>query len=212
MRVRWSTLRSVGNSFAARSTVLIPLVGYFIIFNSKLADYVSLIHEVTGTDTSGLSVSPRLFETYFGLCCIAVGAAIYSLFCPPTIKKYGSTGAFAGDDGSHYGKFAIEQLKDILSDSPQKAALDTVVGRYAPMGTMSGQDPPDSAYFQLNNAILHLYYTYPNRSAPILSALSATFFAIGFVVLLIPSIYVFARVSSVLFQLVHRQGLNVFFL
>src|ERR1700691_6469979 len=102
MRLRWSTLRSIGNSFAVRATILIPLVGYFIIFNSKLADYVGLIREVTGTDTSGLSVSPRLFETYFGLCFIAVGTAIYSAFCPSVIKKYRTSAAFAGDDGSHY--------------------------------------------------------------------------------------------------------------
>ncbi len=208
--MRWSTLRSVGNSFAVRATVLIPLVGYFIIFNSKLADYVGLIHEVTGTDTSGLSVSPRLFETYFGLCFVAVGATIYSFFCPSVIKKYGSSAAFAGDDGSHYGRFAIEQIREALSDSPQKAGLDEIVGRYSPMGTMSGEDPPDSAYFQMNNAILHLYYTYLNRSAPAWYWLSAIFFAIGFTVLLIPSLYIFARVTTVLLQLIHRQGLNVF--
>jgi hypothetical protein len=205
MGIRWSTLRSVGNSFAVRATVLIPLVGYFIIFNAKLADYVGLIHEVTGSsDTSGLSVSPRLFETYFGLCFIAVGATIYSLFCPQIIKKYGSSAAFAGDDGSHYGRFAIQQIRDILSASHMKAAFDAIAMNYAPMERLNGEPLPDSAYFQQDNAILHLYYTYLNRSAPALSAMSAICFTIGFIFLLVPSIYIFVRVTTVLLQLISR--------
>jgi hypothetical protein len=37
MTLHWTTLRPIGNSWPARLTIIIPLIGYFIIFNDALA-------------------------------------------------------------------------------------------------------------------------------------------------------------------------------
>ena len=42
---KWSLLRTVGNLTAVRLTVLIPLVGYLIIFNENVVKYLDLAKE-----------------------------------------------------------------------------------------------------------------------------------------------------------------------
>src|SRR6266852_9232668 len=94
---KWSRLRSVGNSLPARLTILIPLVGYLIIFNQETAKYLTLIQELAGQKTSAdhpISVSPSVLLVYFGLCALALGSAIYSYLCPDQVRHYGSSAAY----------------------------------------------------------------------------------------------------------------------
>jgi hypothetical protein len=48
--VHWSAVSTLSNSFAARATILIPLVGYLILFNEKMADYLNLIGVLNSGD------------------------------------------------------------------------------------------------------------------------------------------------------------------
>jgi hypothetical protein len=41
----WSDLRGISNSYAAKSTILIPLVGYWIIFNENVAKWLNLARD-----------------------------------------------------------------------------------------------------------------------------------------------------------------------
>jgi hypothetical protein len=87
-------LRPIGNSVLVRLTVIIPLVGYLIIFNEKLVGYVDLIHELgRPSDKLGLSVSPRLFQIYFGLCFVAVASAIRQVAAWPAVEAAEAGGA-----------------------------------------------------------------------------------------------------------------------
>ena len=207
MSLRWSKLRPIGNSWPARLTVLIPLVGYLIIFNTKLAGYADLIREVSGGDPVGLSVSPRLFQVNFGLCFVSIGAAIYAFACPSIVKKYGTSGAFAGGDGQYYGNFGIDLIRQTLTSEGYAAAVEEIRRRYDPLPDTSGRPPSDADTYQVRNAILHLYFTYLNGSGPLWCWLSAFFYVLGFVVLLVPSIKIFSRVVRILFDLTVTYGL-----
>lgn len=44
----WTTLREVGNLSAVKATVLIPLIGYLILFNQNVVEYLRLSPELTG--------------------------------------------------------------------------------------------------------------------------------------------------------------------
>jgi hypothetical protein len=57
-------------------STLIPIIGYLIIFNSTLAHYAELISELNGNSHahSPMSVHPRLFLIYFGLCYVVAGS------------------------------------------------------------------------------------------------------------------------------------------
>ena len=45
----WSDLRGVGNSTAVRASIIVPVIGYLIILNSALADYLKL-YRIEWTD------------------------------------------------------------------------------------------------------------------------------------------------------------------
>lgn len=201
-------LRPVGNSWPARLTVLIPLVGYFIIFNAKLAGYADLIPEISAFDSVGLSVSPRLFQIYFGLCFVAFGATIYAYACPAVIKSYGTSGAFAGGDGQYYGKFGIDRIRETLVSEGYATTLEEIRVQYAPIPDSSGRPPSDAETYQFRNAILHLYFTYLNRSAPAWCWLAAISYAFGFIILLVPSIKIFWRVLVILRDAFAAHGVH----
>ena len=94
---RWTNLRSVGNSAPAKLTVIIPLVGYLIIFNEKLASYLELSHELFGVERLP-QLPVRLLLKYLGLCLIAGGSIIFSIYCLLEIKKYRSTTEYIGGE------------------------------------------------------------------------------------------------------------------
>jgi hypothetical protein len=48
----WTDLRGISNSNAAKSTILIPLIGYWIIFNESVLSWLQLAHPLGGHATS----------------------------------------------------------------------------------------------------------------------------------------------------------------
>lgn len=93
--MKWSTLRAVANSRFATATMLIPLIGYLLLFNGTIIDYLRLAQDfagIEGGDPNQRSIQTinKLYFTYFGLCGIAVGSLIFRLRCPRP-NKLGST-------------------------------------------------------------------------------------------------------------------------
>jgi hypothetical protein len=83
----WSRLRSIGNSAPARATIVIPLVGYLIIFNEQVLSYLTLSPEIFG---KSVGISTKLLNIYFGLCFVAIASFLFAWFCPLQIRKYGA--------------------------------------------------------------------------------------------------------------------------
>jgi hypothetical protein len=209
-QVHWTSLRPVGNSIIVKLTILVPLIGYLIIFNDKLAGYVDLVREVSGLDaSSGLSVPPRLFQIYFGLCFIAVASAIYSLACPSIIKRYASAidlGAATTGAVGDYGYTIIERevLESKYSDEYQinKKHFQKVVSQDFSI---------EQAKFEVNNALINIYFALKNLEKPVWRWLCALCFAIGFFVLFISSIKIFLRVVAVLCHVISTRGIMAIF-
>ena len=42
MRIPWSTLRGIGNSSAAKATILMPLIGYLFLFNGHFVNWLEI--------------------------------------------------------------------------------------------------------------------------------------------------------------------------
>ena len=161
--IRWSHLRAIGNSVAAKVTILIPLIGYLLIFNERLAAYSTLIKQLVGfyQPDAQIGVSPRLLLIYFGLCAVAVGSAIYALFCPTQVKSYGSSAGYVTGDGPSIKDFAFEPIEEQLRNSPYEGQYQRIRARYegrgvaAKFGTLT-----DEQKEQINNGVLHLYFEY----------------------------------------------------
>lgn len=103
----WDALRALGNQRLVQLTVLIPIVGYLVLFNEHLVQYWTLsrelfdaqsVFDLFGGNESGQApvavVSYRLYCLYFGLCLIALASALFSLFCPRYVKVYASAAEF----------------------------------------------------------------------------------------------------------------------
>ncbi len=204
---KWSLLRTVGNLTAVRLTVLIPLVGYLIIFNENVVKYLDLAKEFAGISNQHFAsgISPKLLLIYFGLCALAAGSAIFSIWCPAEVKHYGTSAAYVGGDGHNIGDFAFEPIETRLRNSANYTKeYQRIRDRYEPkllsIDYTIEQKREDmvEAKVQINNGILHLYFAYLDNSHPIPRLLTAIFFAIGFIALAVPSAQVFLKVTQLL--------------
>lgn len=195
---KWSTLRPVGNLWVTRLTVLIPIVGYMIIFNSELARYMELIAELSSTQPQHfhLSVPPRLFQMYFGLCFIATGSVIYSLCCPAIVKRNASEAEFAGSEGPHIGKFAMNAIYERIEKSGRGGEFSAF--QTSESSCIDQYYPESMARGEIRNAAVHIYFDIENARWCIARLASSLFFLIGFPILLWPSFQVFMKVVDVL--------------
>lgn len=83
--LRWNDLRRIGNSPIARASIAVPVLGYLILFNFKVIEFLKL-HASACQDCA---VPWRLHLFYFACCCFAFGSVVYAWRCPLVIKKYG---------------------------------------------------------------------------------------------------------------------------
>src|SRR5262245_13941791 len=83
---KWTTLRAVGNSPIVKMTIVIPVLGWLILFNDYIVHQLSAVEEIFGK----LQVSSRLLWLYVGLFITSIGSILYAGFCPEEIKKYAS--------------------------------------------------------------------------------------------------------------------------
>jgi hypothetical protein len=165
---RWSRLRDWGNSTLVQLTVLIPVIGYLIIFNEQIAKYLELIKEVSGSQpaTHGLSVSPRLLSIYFGLCLIAFGAVIYGRYRPIEITNYGSSTAFVGDDGPNVGSAAHRTMESVVFERYPEAHGE-LAARLNRGGVRSdSREQFENYQTTFLNDLMHLYFDAMDESLP----------------------------------------------
>jgi hypothetical protein len=202
----WATLRPVGNSWPARLTILLPLVGYFIIFNDTLthSHLANLIREFEAdtADNLGLSVPPRVFQIYFALCFIAVASALYAWLCPSVIKRHSSAGEYIANEGVHLGEFAVRDLEIMFAQIDDD--FDSFRTRI--QNRISQDFSPQEAFAEVKNATLHKYFNSENSKFRLWRGLITTLYGIGFGVLLIPAAKVFLKVCTVLYGLFAEHG------
>jgi len=194
----WTWLREVGNSTPVKLTVLIPLVGYLIIFNEALNDYWNLAKEYVGAPTGALSIKLPLI--YVGLCVLAVGSVVYSLRCPDIVKRYPSSAAFVGGDGPSIGEYASGIIEEEIRQSSHLDELGRIRKRFESRLPMRDIDEEFAEQRRrINNAVLHLYFDVLDTSRPLARLFVSAAFLVGFSLLLIPSLQVFSRVVAILF-------------
>jgi hypothetical protein len=197
----WSRLRSIGHSSLAKSTIVVPFVGYLILFNEKLQDYLRISTELLGyahSETSGL---PRLLFIYFGLCFIAFASALFNWFSPLQTKKYASAEEYiAGDEPylTFHTQGSIEHELE-TGDAEARGLLNDLnaIQRPTPQ-TLEEIRHQGAESFRVK---MQLYFEMLDRSNPIVRWLIILSYTIGFLSLSVPAIRVFARVCAILFSL-----------
>lgn len=180
---KWSTLRVIGNSVPVRATVVMPFIGYLILFNSHVVDALRPVIEIVphcadGNCTQSLMWS-RLVFLYFGLMFLGAGAFIYQLRCDPKIKHFDTAEAFTASVSSVVTESDLLIYQEVIErvGRPNLATRDFLAAELADLD----QAP------RLKLAILNkLYRTLDDGHY--FSRLSATLcYFIGFSLVLFPS-------------------------
>jgi hypothetical protein len=201
---KWTTLREVGNLWAVKLTVLIPVVGYLILFNAYLIEYLRLSPEVVSPPQLQTgAIGFRLLCIYFGLCFIAAASVLYTRFCPQQIKQFRTPAAYVAAEREHLGTSATEELKGELAkrDEDAHAALHRTTEHREKLLDERRETTLDEMLTvnRLNvTDIMHATYKSLNVVYPLVRQVVAVLFLIGFGFLAIPSVEVFYKCSILL--------------
>lgn len=82
----WVEIKRIGNSRFGKITMLVPFIGYMILFNEDMNKYLELSSKFV--DGESAKDSNRLFYFYFGLSFIGMASIFFQLFCPRRIRLY----------------------------------------------------------------------------------------------------------------------------
>ncbi len=85
---QWETLRVIGNQKIVQLTILIPVIGYYIIFSEQFCTFTKTISSIEIGISCTEYPSQKTFLMYFGFSFLAIGSLLYSFYCPTLIKKY----------------------------------------------------------------------------------------------------------------------------
>lgn len=191
----WVRLRFVSNSSAAKATILIPLIGYLVLFNQRIVNFLNLIKELNGSHDVG--VSYRLILLYLGLCAISLGVLIYGWFCPNEVKHYGSAAAFVQGDGPSLRGFVIDDIsRRLVQDGRYKDRMEELGAEFGAMMQTHTITESDRERYRMEN--LHLYFDFLNRSHSIARLICVISYFVGFSLLAMPSAEVFLGVIGIL--------------
>lgn len=190
--IHWSAVNTLSNSFAARATILIPLIGYLILFNEKMSDYLNLIGVLNGSDNHH-GISLRLLSLYMGLCFVAAAVMIYSLRCPREIKGFNTAPEF------------ISQVQDTISGPSLRVievAVSSVPGmedefealRMVRVGNGFEVELDKENYVR---GLLFLYFQILDECREYSRLICLVLYGLGFAFIAMPSLAVFWRIVRI---------------
>jgi hypothetical protein len=181
----WNRLRGIGNSQPVKLTVLIPAVGYLIMFNELIIRYGFSQGLFPTTNGDPDAISWRLLCLYFGLCLVAIGSLIYAARCPVAVKQCGSATEFAALTVDNTTLNAFLAWKGQVQQSEYVYLLEDGYGLHDHRTKVS---------------IATAFWFMWNRSRVLSRVACSIFFFLGFIAIAIPSMSVFWRVCVLLFK------------
>lgn len=188
---RWRSLRSLGNSSAARYSIAVPLIGYFVLFNQQIVDWLHLDANLCAT---GCTASWRLRCLYFGGCAFAVASVIFACRCPSVVKLNGGASEFYNRDAGYYQD--ANHMRALYAQS----AIEGVQSLYFDEGiVVTGGFADRIGEPDLSHALTSVYLAsdIANARSRIVCLL---LFALGFALVAIPTIITFGQVVLVTIQ------------
>lgn len=118
---KWSNLASVGTSNVGRVTILMPFIGYLILFNPSFLEFFQ--QQIPGSlDNAPVWVnqlhSNRLAFLYFGLLAIGFGILLYVAFSPEQLRLFPSVSDY------------VFEMEKISSPALVHSKFDDVMSRF----------------------------------------------------------------------------------
>jgi hypothetical protein len=119
MPSKWSTLRKIAQLRIFSYIVLIPSVGYFLVFNSKFMDFIRVSAVANSDEHKNVDVVIALLQNtqyklycfYFGFTLLSIGYVIYQIHCPSIINIYGRAVDFIKSEETFQTSISIDDMK-----------------------------------------------------------------------------------------------------
>ena len=200
MPPRWNELRKIGNSPAIRLTPLFPLVGYLILFNGALGPYLRLAEQFmgVGAEQQPPQIATKLLWIYLGLIFLALGSAIYAIFCPDDIKAHSMASDYVASEAPTVSQ--VDPIFERLRGTKFEARAVEATQKLAPRNLSA--DYALSDWYRDREiwakGLLRIYFDYHNDRFPWARWATSIAFAVGFLALAWPSLLVFVKVVQLL--------------
>ncbi|SDY29656.1 hypothetical protein [Citreimonas salinaria] len=134
--LRWDAVRGIANNGLTRAAGIIPLVGYLILFNDRIADFMSF-NTIAGVGE--LSPSPFLFDgivklrlTFFGSLFLLSSYCLFRIFRPAVLNEARGDLDFSSRVWETYSVYEIAFMEDqVFSDRwrPRTKSFWVILGR-----------------------------------------------------------------------------------
>jgi hypothetical protein len=215
IKLSWSILRNVGASRLVRSTMFIPLLGYMIVFNDSLLPYLKLTPDVlpssshTGSAAGNVSDAlNRLRFIYLGLCSLAAGSFLYHWLCPIEIANSHSKNEFVELERELSTPVSVETMRKKLSkldvgiiqihDMDEVLRTDTseFIGGLLGANTKLAWLEWSNRNRSMITSLLTMQYDVANESLSFGRYFVSALFALGFALLLKPSVSIFLEILN----------------
>lgn len=202
--MKWSELRLVGNSQIAKFTILVPILGYFILFNDDITHWLKLHASYCG---AGCEVGWRVQLLYFGSCAIAAGGIVYAFACPRIVKKYSDASDYIANESSVFYAHPHGAKKDLhqLSTEQENEALvrfakEQLAGRLQALKLAGSLNPMRSADLEEQKQIeffseAQWAFNTLNELAPRSRCFCTILYIVGFVMIAAPTVVTFVEVA-----------------
>ncbi|HEV2078680.1 MAG TPA: hypothetical protein VGR19_02120 [Allosphingosinicella sp.] len=188
---RWSKLRAIGNSGLVRSSALIPIIGYLILLNDKVADWIQILGDV--------DISPRLIMLYVGLSFVGTASILYSIFCPEIIRRYGTAVEYTTSESGYFMvrnnfNYVKASVRGDLNKLPSWQV--NTLGLTDPDIRSDEHIPPQEHIVPLMTARWHIR----NFRMPRLRMAIGILYGVGFTISAVPAAWSFGQTAWVIGQ------------
>lgn len=113
----WLELRTLGNSKLVQATVLVPVLGYLILFSEWFLELLG--------DENGFNLLWKVYCLYYSFTFIALASVLYSFRCPFVFKHYGSLADYVEKEERLYGKYNIGKLLQRIVQTLYRRGIET---------------------------------------------------------------------------------------
>ncbi|MCP4552721.1 MAG: hypothetical protein GY834_11925 [Bacteroidetes bacterium] len=200
----WPEIRRIGNSKLVQGTILIPVLGYLILFSQWFFEFIG--------EPDGFMHVWKVYALYYGFTLIAVGSVIYSFRCPKVVRQYRSPSEYVDSEEPLYSKAnMIGILKESYrlikryGISPRKASGINAKTLYSRMNDINdGGEVLKCLIIEATKIIdsgnkiefIASYYTISAEINAYSRRVVFGFYVAGFIFVLIPSVAMFYEVIA----------------
>lgn len=211
---KWDSLRFVGQSKLVGLSILVPVFGYMILFNQNLLEYYTLITDVNDPlnrviDEAQISeaVTARLYFLYYGFTFVGLGSLLYFTNCHRLIKLYRNLPEFIAAEINTSPQRAGNIADMLLQESTRWPASRRILdGMNLPNEQLEfiskrySQELDDQKMIAkevaLRKQLMTAEWAIRNDQKPRLRITISALYVIGFLLLAVPSVELFIKITN----------------